>query len=59
MPAHPANDTVIEGSFTLVASRELPARPFRQSPNRQRLAARILFWNAALMFAVVGLPLVF
>lgn len=46
---------IIEGSFTLVSSRDVP---FRRSPNRQRLAARILFWNFALLVAVVGAPLV-
>ena len=60
MPATHAHIDVIEGAFTVVATRELPAeRPFNRSPNRQRLAARIVFWNFALAALVVGLPIVF
>ena len=58
--AHSAND-IIEGAFTVVASRDMPieTRSFKNSPNRRRLAARIVLWNFALAFVVVGLPLVF
>ena len=53
--------TVIEGTFRLIAERELPtrtasARPARKSPNRQRAVARIVFWNLAVVFAAVVLP---
>ncbi len=47
-----AHDTVIEGEFRVVATRAA-----RKSPNRQRAAARIVFWNAVLFGAVVCLPL--
>jgi hypothetical protein len=50
MPAH----DVIEASFRVVSTRDLPRRP---SPNRRRAAARIVLWNVALMAAVVGLPI--
>lgn len=46
---------IIEGSFTVVATRVLPAAR-RKSPNRQRAVARIVFWNLAFAFAAVALP---
>jgi len=46
---------IIEGSFTVVASRVLPAQR-RKSPNRQRAVARIVFWNLTVAFAAVALP---
>jgi hypothetical protein len=48
---------IIEGTFRVVASRELPA-PRKGSPNRRRAVARILFWNCAAVFAVVAVPYV-
>ena len=49
---------IIEGTFRVVATED--ATPARKSPqNRQRLAARILFWNSALMVALVALPFIF
>ena len=47
---------IIEGSFRLVSSHDLPRRP---SPNRQRVVARMVFWNVAFMAAVVALPILF
>jgi hypothetical protein len=59
VPATEQTPYVIEGSFRVVATRDLPAaRPFRSSPNRRRAAARIAFWNLAVTIAVVGLPIV-
>jgi len=52
VPAQPTD--VIEGSFRVVATRDAPKRP---SPNRQREVARIVFWNVAMMAAVVALPI--
>lgn len=52
MPAQTLD--AIEASFRMVATRDLPRRP---SPNRQRAAARIVFWNLAFMAAVVALPI--
>ena len=53
------DQTVIEGDFRVVATRELPTAPksFRSSPNRRRAAARIVFWNVAVVAVAVGLPL--
>ena len=51
----PATD-IIEGSFRVVASRDPAERPFRNSPNRQRTVARIVFWNAVCFAAVIFLP---
>lgn len=48
---------IIEGTFRVVATTD--ATPARKSPNRQRLAARILFWNATAMVALVALPFIF
>jgi len=53
--AHYSTD-VIEGSFRLVSSQTLPHRP---SPNRQRAVARMVFWNVALMVAIVAMPILF
>jgi len=52
VPAYPTD--VIEGSFRLVSTRDLPRRP---SPNRQRAVARIVFWNVAFMAAIVAMPI--
>jgi len=52
----PAND-IIEGSCRVISTRGLSNRPFRQSPNRQRAVARIIFWNAGLFAAVVYIPI--
>jgi hypothetical protein len=49
--AHP---DIIEASFRVVSTRPLQQRP---SPNRRRAAARIVFWNVAIMCAVVALPI--
>ncbi|HEY0649759.1 hypothetical protein [Phenylobacterium sp.] len=57
MAAAAANPEIIEGVFRVVATTEAP--PARKSPNRQRKVARIVFWNSALMVALVALPLVF
>ncbi len=46
---------IIEGAFRVVATATCPGR----SPNRQRAAARIVFWNFAFVFAVVALPILF
>lgn len=51
-----AAPVILEGDFRVVASAD--AAPVRKSPNRQRLAARILFWNSALMIGLVALPLI-
>ena len=52
------DQTIIEGDFRVVATRELPAaKSFRNSPNRRRAAARIVFWNVAVVVAAIGLPL--
>jgi hypothetical protein len=51
----PATET-IEGSYRVVATKVLPAARSRRSPNRERAVARIFFWNAALVAAVVFLP---
>lgn len=48
---------IIEGTFRVVATTD--ATPARKSPNRQRLAARILFWNSAMMVGLVALPFIF
>ena len=57
--AHAAAATpeIIEGVFRVIATTEAP--PVRKSPNQQRKVARIVFWNSALMVALVALPLVF
>ena len=44
----------IEGSYRVVATQVL--RTKRRSPNRERAVARIFFWNAAFVAAVVFLP---
>lgn len=38
------------------ANATAPGRP-RPSPNRRRLIGRMVFWNLAVMIAVVGLPI--
>jgi len=48
---------IIEGTFRVVATTD--ARPARKSPNRERQVARIVFWNTAVMVALVAAPLVF
>lgn len=45
----------IDATFRVVATTEVP----RRSPNRQRAAVRIVFWNVAFMVAVVALPILF
>jgi hypothetical protein len=52
-----AAPVIIEGTFRVVATTD--AAPARKSPNRQRLAARILFWNTALMVGLIALPIIF
>jgi len=52
-----ANPTVIEGVFRVVATTDAP--PARKSPNRERKVARMVFWNTAMLVAVVALPMVF
>jgi hypothetical protein len=52
-----AAPTLIEGTFRVVATED--ASPARKSPNRQRLVARIVFWNSTLMVALVALPFIF
>ena len=56
-PVSTAAPTIIEGTFRVVATTD--ATPARKSPNRQRLAARILFWNSTMMVALVALPFLF
>jgi hypothetical protein len=41
----------------VISTRGLSSRPFRQSPNRRRAVARIIFWNAGLFAAVVYIPI--
>jgi len=56
--AHPAAaPDIIEGVFRVVATTE--AKPQRKSPNRERKVARIIFWNSAMLVALVAGPLVF
>ncbi len=57
MPASAAAPDIIEGVFRVVATTD--ATPARKSPNRQRQVARILFWNSAMLVALVAGPLVF
>ena len=45
----------IEGAYRVVSIVDLP--PSRPSPNRRRAAARIVFWNVAVMAAVVVVPI--
>jgi hypothetical protein len=52
-----ASPEIIEGVFRVVATTD--ASPARKSPNRQRQVARIVFWNTAMLVAVVALPMVF
>lgn len=48
---------IIEGAFRVVATTD--ALPARKSPNRQRQVARMVFWNSAMLLALVAAPLVF
>lgn len=48
---------IIEGSFRVVSTAA--ATPRRPSPNRQRAAVRIVFWNFAFVAAAVALPILF
>jgi hypothetical protein len=48
---------IIEGTFRVIATTD--AQPARKSPNRERQVARIVFWNTAMMIALVAAPLVF
>jgi hypothetical protein len=48
---------VIEGTFRVVATRDAQAP--RKSPNRQRQVARTVFWNSAMLVALVVAPMVF
>ena len=48
---------IIEGTFRVIATTD--AQPARKSPNRQRQVTRIVFWNMAMMIALVAAPLVF
>jgi hypothetical protein len=48
---------VIEGTFRVIATTD--AQPARRSPNRARQVTRIVFWNTAMMVALVAVPLVF
>lgn len=57
MAAAAATPEIIEGVFRVVATTE--ASQTRKSPNRARKVTRIVFWNSALMVALVALPLVF
>ena len=52
----PADD-IIEGSWRVIDTRDLPSRPFSKSPNRQRAVARIVCWNLILFGAVIYLPI--
>jgi hypothetical protein len=56
MSATAAAAEIIEGEFRVIATTD--AAPARKSPNRQRQVARIVFWNTAMLLAVVALPLV-
>lgn len=47
---------IIEGSYRVVWTRDMPSD--RPSPNRRRAIARMVFWNLALVAAVIALPLV-
>jgi len=57
--AHSAATTpdIIEGVFRVVATTD--PKPARKSPNQQRKVARIVFWNSAMLIALVAAPLVF
>ena len=48
---------IIEGTFRVVATTD--AQPGRKSPNRQRQVARMVFWNSAMLIALVVAPIVF
>jgi hypothetical protein len=48
---------IIQGEFRVVSTEPLTA--WRASPNRRRAVARMVLWNAALMVALVALPIVF
>jgi hypothetical protein len=52
----PTAPDIIEGSFRVVSTVDLKPR---RSPKRDRLVARIVFWNVAGMIAVVALPILF
>jgi hypothetical protein len=45
---------IIEGSFRVIATRDLPAR--RPSPRRRRAAFRIAFWHSVVLIALVAAP---
>ena len=57
--AHSAAATpdIIEGVFRVIATSDAP--PPRKSPNRERKVARIVFWNTAMLVALVVGPMVF
>lgn len=57
MPASAAAPEIIEGAFRVVATRDI--QPVRKSPNRQRQVARMVFWNSAMLVALVVAPMVF
>lgn len=57
MPASAAAPEIIEGAFRVVATRDV--HPVRKSPNRQRQVARMVFWNSAMLVALVVAPMVF
>lgn len=48
---------IIEGTFRVIATTD--AQPARKSPNRERQVARILFWNSAMLIALVAGPMMF
>lgn len=58
MPASAATaPEIIEGTFRVIATTD--AQPARKSPNRERQVARILFWNSAMLIALVAGPMMF
>lgn len=57
MSASAAAPQIIEGTFRVVATRDAQAP--RKSPNRQRQVARMVFWNSAMLVALVVAPMVF
>lgn len=58
MPASAATTPeIIEGTFRVIATTD--AQPGRKSPNRERQVARILFWNSAMLIALVAGPMMF
>ena len=48
---------IIEGTFRVIATTD--AQSARKSPNRERQVARMVFWNSAMLIALVAAPLVF